>query len=163
MALTLENYRNSLRAFIKDETAKNRLLGFQKENTDDELDMYISMSLGLLNGMPPLIGGYSYATFPMPSLLLHQATIEALISNGIVNSRNELTYNNGGITVKVSDGDRYLKHLQILDRRTQMEMNNFKQIKISLNVDSGWGGSHSPYASLHGRAASLQPNSILSG
>ena len=92
----------------------NRLLKFTQENVDDELDLYINMALGFLNSIPPPVTTFTYATFPIPQLLLHQAAIECLISNGIVAARNDLTYNNGGVTVKISDGDRYLKHLQIL-------------------------------------------------
>jgi len=163
MALTQENYRNSLRAYIKDEQEKNRLLEFQRENTDDDLDLYLNMALGFLNGIPPLIGNYSWGDFPIPSLLLHQATIECLISNGICNARNELTYNNGGITVKIPDGDKYLKHIQNLIRMTDLELSSYKTIKVALNINAGFGGSHSPYAWLHGRAQTLQPNSILNG
>lgn len=160
--LTLEEYRTSLRAFIKDHAAKNRLLEFVEENTDDELDLYINMALGFLNSIPPLIGSFTYGTFPIPSLVIHQATVECLISNGICNSRNELTYNNGGITVKVSNGDKYLRHLQWLTRLTDQEIKSLLNIKIALNIDGGFGGVYSPYAYLSGSAATLQPNSILS-
>jgi hypothetical protein len=162
-ALTLENYRNSLRAYIKDQSEKNRLLKFVEENTDDELDLYINMSLGFLNAIPPLIGNFDYGTFPIPSLLIRQGVIECLISNGICYSRNDLTYNNGGITVRVSDGDRYLRHLQILTTAADREITALGKIKIALNIEGGFGGVYSPYAWMHGRAATLQPNSILSG
>ena len=161
-ALTLSDYRTSLRAFIKDHALKNRLLAFIEENDDDELDLYLNMSLGFLNSIPPIIGSFTFATFPIPALIIHQATIECLISNGILGSRNELTYNNGGITVKVSDGDRYLRHLQWLTRLTDQEIKSLLSIKIALNIDGGFGGVFSPYAYLHGSGATLQPNSILS-
>lgn len=162
MSLTLTNYRDSLRAFIKDQAAKNRLLNFVQENTDDELDMYLNMSLGFLNAIPPLIGSFSLATFPIPLLLIHQATIECLISNGILNSRNDLTYNNGGITVRISDGDKYHRHLEWLTNIANRGIDSLLKIKIALNIEGGYGGSHSPYAYLHGSGVSLQPNSILS-
>jgi hypothetical protein len=96
-------------------------------------------------------------------LIIHQAAIECLISNSIVQSRNDLTYNNGGITIKISDGQRYLSVLQILYRCTDMEINALKNIKIAINIQGGYGGVASPYAYLHGRSAVLNPNSILSG
>lgn len=163
MAMTLEVYRIALRDFIKDKTQYNRLLKFTQENIDDELDMYLNMALGFLNAIPPPVGEFAWATFPIPQLLIHQATIECLISNGIVAARNDLTYNNGGVTVKISDGDRYLKHLQILFRMADLAIANFKQIKVSINISGGWGGVSSPYAWLHGRDGTLEPNSILSG
>ena len=163
MALTEADYIDAVDRFIKDHGPLNRLLKFEEENTPDELGLYVNMALGFLNGIPPLLEPYSYGTFPIPSLLIHQATIECLISNSIVAARNDLTYNNGGVTVKIQDGDRYLKLLQILYRTTDMEISSYKQLKIALNINGGWGGVPSPYSSLHGRYATLQPNTILSG
>jgi len=160
--MTLIEYRTALRAYIKDNTALNRLLEFTEENINDELDLYLNMSLGFLNFIPPFIGSHTIETFPFGTLLIHQASIECLISNGIVNARNDLTYNNGGITIKISDGDRYLKQLQLLYRMTDMEIKSYRQIKIALNIDGGFGGVGSPYGSLHGSESFLQPNSILS-
>jgi len=162
MALDITTYRTHLRSFMKDHVGLNRLLKFAQENSDDEMDMYIYMSLGFLNSIPPNVGTHTLATFPVPALLIHQATIEALVSNGIVNARNDLTYNNGGITVRVSDGDRYLKHLQLLFRMTDKEILYYTKIRIAINIDGGFGGVSSPYGQLHGSDGSLQASSILS-
>ena len=163
MALDLAEYRESLRSFIKDVEALNRLLKFKEENEDSLLDLYLNMSLGFLNAIPPYLGPFAWDTFPIPNLIIHQATIECLISNSIVQARNELTYNNGGITIKVADGARYQGILQALYRCTDMEINSLKQIKIAMNIQNGYGGVASAYAYLHGRSATLNPNSILSG
>lgn len=163
MALTLENYRNSLRAYIKDSELKNILLRYTEENTDDELDLYVSMALGFLNAIPPPVVEFTYETFPIPSLLVHQAAIECLISNGILHARNELTYNNGGITVKIWDSERYVKFIQILTRQSDLEIQILTKVKMAANLNAAFGGVYSPYAYLHGRSATLNPNSILSG
>ena len=159
--MTQEEYRDAFRAFLKDQALKNRLLKFTEESTDDELDLYLNMALGWLINIPPLISAFTFATFPIPALLIHQATIECLISNSIVQARNDLTYNNGGITVKVDDGERYVRLLQLLYSRTDRMIELYIKIKIALNIEDGFGGVHSPYAYLHGTSTSLQPNSIL--
>jgi len=163
MALDIATYTAALRDFIKDHEAFNRLLKFEKENEDSYLRLYLNMALGFLDAIPPYIGPFGWDTFPIPNLIIHQATIECLISNSIVQARNELAYNNGGITVKISDGNRYLNILQILYRATDMEIKTLTQIKIAINIQSGWGGVSSPYSFLHGRSAILNPNSILDG
>jgi len=150
MALTLDDYRTALRNFIKDHDVLNRLIEFKQENTDDELDLYINMALGFLNSIPPIITPFTIGTFPIPALVIHQATIECLISNGIVMARNDLTFNNGGISVKISDGTRYLQHLQVLYNAADREIQSFKQIKVAININSGWGGVYSPYSYLGG-------------
>ena len=146
MALTEENYVNSLRAYIKDSELKNILLRYTEENTDDELTMYVQMALGFLNSIPPPVIAYDYGTFVIPSLLIHQAALECLISNGILHARNELTYNNGGITVKIWDSERYLKFIQILMRQTDMEIKMLTNAKIAINLNGAFGGVYSPYA-----------------
>jgi len=163
MSLTITEYNTALRTFIKDFDFLNRLLKFKFENTSGELDLYLNMALSFLNAVPPYIGPFTFSTFPIPNLIIHQGTIECLTSNGIVAARNELTYNNGGITVKVSDGSRYLNLLQLLYRGTEAEISALKNIKIAMNIQAGWGGVSSPYSYLHGRSAVLNPNSILSG
>ena len=163
MATALENYRTALVTYIKDKSELNRLLQFTTENTSDELDLYINMALSFSNSVPPMIASFTLDTFPIPSYILHQAAIEGLISNGILQARNELTYNNGGITVKISDGDRYTRFYQILLRWTDMELANLKSIKIAININGGYGGVYSPYGYLHGRGQTLNPNTLLSG
>jgi hypothetical protein len=163
-APTQAEYLSALRNFLKDIKDLNRLLKFELENADEPfLNLYLNMAFGFLNAIPPYIGPFTWGTFPIPNLLIHQATIECLISNSIVQARNELAYNNGGITVKIADGNRYMNLLQILYRATDMEISTLKQIKIAINIQNGYGGVSSPYSYLHGRSAVLNPNSILSG
>ena len=162
-ALSLADYRTALRNFIKDHEALNRLLKFEEESSSNELDMYIYMALGFLNSIPPILSTYTLETFPTPALLMHQASIECLISNSIVNARNELTYNNGGVTVKIPDGNKYMKMLQTLFRMTDQEISAYRNMKISININGGWGGVSSPYASFGSGGDTLQSNSLFSG
>jgi len=163
MALTEDNYVSSLRNYIKDSDIKNILLRYEKENVDAELQMYVQMAMSFLASIPPYVINFDYGTFPIPSLLVHQAAIECMISNGILHARNELTYNNGGITVKVFDSQRYLHFIQVLMRLADFEIQNLTKLKISINLDSGFGGVYSPYSYLHSRSQILNPNSILEG
>ena len=148
--MDLELYRNALRAFLKDHQDLNRLLKFEEESSDDKLDLYLNMALGFLNSVPPPVAAYSIGNFPVPSLLIHQGAIEALISNSILQSRNELTYNNGGITVKMPDGRRYESSLRMLYEAVGQELKMFSQMKVGININGCWGGVHSPYAYLAG-------------
>lgn len=159
--MTLIEYNTAMRNFIKDKEPLNRLLKFFLENEEEDLDIYINMALGFLQYVPPFLGIPTIEEFPMPALLIHQATIECLISNSIVQARNDLTYNNGGVTVKVSDGERYLRLLQQLYRMTDLEISAYKNLKIAQNIAAGWGGVYSPYSRIHGTQQSLLPNSIF--
>jgi hypothetical protein len=161
--MTQAEYIEGLRNYIKDHAALNRLLSFAAESIDDELEMYLSMALGFLNSVPPILNYVDYDSFPYPQLLIHQAAIETMISNSILSARNDLTYNNGGITVKITDGNRYLNMIQVMLKMTDREIEYWKQLKIAANINGGWGGTFSPYSRLHGRQQTLNPNTLLSG
>lgn len=149
MAWTVENYKKALRSFIKDHAQLNRLLNFKEENSDDGLEMYLMMALGTLNSMPPQVSvSYGYENFPIPSLLIHQATLECLISNEILQARNDIDYNNAGISVKADNGQRYNTQIEFLERMMGKELEMFSKLKININVFNGFGGSHSPYVNL---------------
>lgn len=163
MSASLTDYANYLRNFIKDHDFLNRLLKFKDENDFDELKMYMDMALNFVNMVPPIVVAFDFGTFPMPQLLIHQGAIEAMISNNILQARNDLTYNNGGITVKISDGNRYLNTINLLLRMTDREIAYLTQFKISANIEGSWGGVMSPYSRLHGRQQTLNPNTLLSG
>ena len=155
--MTLELYRNGLRDFLKDYEEFNRILKFEEENADDKLDLYLNMAVGFLNSIPPPVAVYSVESFPMPAALLHRAAIECLISNSILQSRNELSYNNGGISVKFPDGNRYSNAIQMLLNIFNQEIEMLRQYKISLNIEGGWGGVNSPYQYIAGYPYLIRP------
>lgn len=159
--MTLEDYRNGVRGYLKDYQELNRLLKFEEENANDKIDLYVNMALGFLNSIPPLVTNYGIDTFPIPPLLMHQAVIEALISNSIVQARNELSYNNGGISVKIPDGRRYLPILQELYKVANTEIKFLREAKVAINIDNGWGGVPSPYQYIAGYPYLLRPYSGL--
>lgn len=148
--MNIEIYREGLKDFLKDYEDLNILLDHEEENSSPKLDLYIHMALGFLNSIPPAVAFYDVNTFPLPGLLIHRAAIECLISNSILQARNELSYNNGGISVKVSDGNRYANQINMLLSVFNQEMDMFRQSKVSMNIDSCWGGMNSPYQYIAG-------------
>lgn len=140
-----------LRAYLIDFDTVNLLWEFEEESGDTQLDMYIFMALGSLNATPPPIKIFDVTEFPHPALLIHSAALECLRSNSIFQARNDIQYNNSGISVKMHDGQRYNTQLQFLSNLVSQEMEQFLKLKISLNCSAGWGGSWSPYATLNGR------------
>jgi len=146
--MTLTEYRDVLRNYLKDYEGLNRLLNFKEENEDADLDMYLKMALGQVNFISPIIKTWDFDAFPFPALIINQATIECLISNGIVSARNELEYNNGGVVVRVPRGDKYVNSINALMRNNAQMLQAFAQWKIAKNLEAAYGLVHSPYALL---------------
>ena len=159
--MTLEDYRKGLRAYLRDYQDLNRILKFEEENSGDLLDLYINSALGFLNAIPPHVITYTVLNFPIPILIIHQATIECLISNGILQARNELSYNNGGVSIKIPDGTRYLRSLQELYRSADRGIKALESIKVSININNAWGGVSSPYQNLSGYSYLTLPSNGL--
>lgn len=136
-----------MRKFLKDLAEKNILLDFQEENTDEFLELYLDIALSYLNNFPPPVANYSFQQFPNAALLLHRSAWETMMSNNIVKARNDLTYNDGGITV--NDGPKYKEILRMLEAILRTEEENWKKYLVSVNIAQGWGGVSSPYANLY--------------
>lgn len=141
-------YIDLLRGFIKDHEGLNRLLEFEKESEDSELDAFLNLALNDLNFIPPHIQSWTIEDFPYPNLLVSQAAIQVLVSNGIVNSRNELQYNNGDVAVKLPDGNKYMNHLNVLLKQNQQRVQAFQQMKVKTNMERAYGIIGSPYSYL---------------
>ena len=150
-------YRDGLRMFVKDYEELNRILKWEEENADPALDLYINMALGFLNTMPPNVAVYGVQDFPFPGLLIHRAAVDCMISNSILQARNELSYNNGGISVKFPDGNRYSNQIQALLNILTGELDMFRQFKVSINIEGGWGGLNSPYQYIAGYPYLIRP------
>ena len=160
--MDIKLYRDGLRDFLKDFSEINRLLNFNEENSDSQLDLYLNMALGFLSNVPPPSESYTdVSAFPIPSLLIHAAVEQCLLSNSIRQARNELTYNNGGISVKVPDGSRYLQMLTAMSQQMNRELQMLTQRKVYLNIEMGWGGVNSPYQYIAGYPYLIRPYNSL--
>jgi len=142
-----------LRSYLIDLSSVNIILEFDTENSDTALDMYLAMALSQCMMSPPFLKqlNYDLTTFPMPTLLIHAAALECLKSNGIFQARNDVQYNNSGISLKAHDGQRYNTQIQYLENTIAREMDYWTKFKIQINIQGCYGGIWSPYATLNGR------------
>lgn len=161
--MTQAQYVKGLRTFLVDFSNKNRIIRFEQENSDDALELYLEMALGVLVNLPPAVLQWGFDDFPIPSLLIHQAVLECLASNSILQSRNEIQYNNGGISVKFPDGGRYMNAMQPLYRFIENELKALVGLKVNANIDAAWGGVSSPYVFIAGYPYLIKPYSGLGG
>jgi len=136
-----------LNRFIRDDEKLNRLIE-GRESSPAQLRMALEDSLDDWNTTPPPIAHISYETHPSRRLLIRGAVIEILESAGILMSRNRLDYNDGGITVRISDkaGDYSQWITSVVNRYERKKL----EIKRSINVGLGWGYVESEYSTING-------------
>lgn len=144
--LAQEKARRYLRLFLNDTPELNRLIRRQ-ESTDDKLDLALVLAIDDYCITPPLLGQLSIENFPSPWLLLYGATIQVLRSAGLLQSRNELMYQAGNVSVRIFDKTGLYQSwiatfMQDYERKKQA-------FKIAQNIAGALGdGVRSEYSNL---------------
>ena len=133
-----------LRSFLNDTEELNTLKGV-KESTDDDLYYALLDALDEINfEFVPAVQYDGLDDVPSFNLLKMGATLQILISKGILSARNTLSFSDsGGITVRDHDEHgRYINYYNVLVNKyirgvTAMKMND--------NINGGYGGVGSEY------------------
>lgn len=132
-----------LRAYLRDDPILNELIE-GKESSDGQLRDAILDAIEDWNTTQPPLANINILTHPSQRLLIRGAAIEILHSAGILQSRNRLDYNDGGIVVrdkdKAPDYQAWISHL-IRDYETK-KIN----LKKSSNISIGFGAIPSEYS-----------------
>lgn len=138
----MEKARRYLRLFLQDTPELNRLIR-KKESEADLIDFAIEMTISDWNATTPMLYPVSIENFPSLYMLMMGASIQILVSQGILQARNELQYNAGGSSFLRSNKSNYYMQWAI-NLQNQYELKK-RNIKIQQNVSRGWGGVSSEY------------------
>jgi hypothetical protein len=137
-----EKAKAYLRLFMRDTAQLNRLI--RKEESDDIMFQFaIDMAISDWNSTNPIIAPVSIGNYPSLYLLLHGGAIQLLKSQGLLQSRNELTYTSGGSSLIRSNKTQYYQSwLMNFGNEYSTKVRN---MKLQMNVAQGWGGVVSEY------------------
>lgn len=148
-----EQFVSGVRLYLRDHPALNRLI--HGEETNDRMIAWCVMdAISEFNGTPPLLGTYSFTYFMENNLqsLLRKGTVICILESvGLLQTRNHLPFNDGGLSVSVSDKTPLLQSW--IDRFRAKWDPEVKQVKIAMNIDSlldGGGGVASEYFAISG-------------
>jgi len=137
-----------LRDYLRDHAGLNTLLCDKQEHTDSQLRLAVNMGLGAFNVLTP-ISSYTIKSLPTVAypFLLHEGAIEALIMAGILHSRNQLSYSDGGITVADhAKGGSYQGWINAITSLRRMAAKE-KEYKVQLNIEGCYGSIDSEFQS----------------
>lgn len=139
---TEEKLVDRLRCFLRDDPALNKLIkGF--ESSPKQLIFALEDSVDDWNNTPPPLAPINLDTHPSRRLLIRGAAIEILRSAGILQSRNRLSYSDGGVNVQVSDKaadyQAWLNNMVNDYERKKLEL------KKSINLAMAYGEVPSEY------------------
>lgn len=136
-----------VRQFMRDYPELNRLIQGE-EHSNRMISWAILDALDDFNTTPP-ITQLQLTSFPSRYLLLRGTVISLLESLGMLMTRNQLTFSDGGIQVGISDKTNLLMNwIQMFTNKYEQKK---KELKIAMNIESGWGGGvHSEYLWMNG-------------
>lgn len=145
--IELNRFISMVRMYMRDIPELNRLIA-GVEHSNRQIVWAIADALSDWNSTPPLITPVGLETHPSMYLLLRAVAISLLESVGILQTRNHLSFSDGGIQVGVSDKTPYIQSwLQLLKNSYEEKK---KQLKTAINIESAWdGGVSSEYAYLN--------------
>jgi hypothetical protein len=133
---SLQDHAKHVRKFIKDFPKLNELKGVE-ESSDSDIMLYSFLALDDYNLTPPVISPVHFESFPSHSLLLLGTVCYSLLSNGILQHRNSISYQDGGQNVNVWDkGPAYMGNAKLF---AQLWESKKIALKRSINMSNGYG------------------------
>lgn len=140
-----------VRAKMRDYPELNRLTD-GVESSDRDIAMALMLSIDKYNNTPPLLPAVGVLDHPSLSLLVDGAIIELLTSNGLLQTRNQMSYSDGqGVQVGISDKTPQI--MQWLNMFSGGYEQRLYKLKISRNLANALGsqiGIPSEYALING-------------
>ncbi len=111
----------------------------RKQESDDlRLDLAIMLTVDDFNVTAPILSPITVATFPSLWMLMYGSSIQVLRSQGILQSRNELSYSSGGVSVRIFDKTQsYQSWIAQFVAEYERKKQNFK---IAQNISGAMGG-----------------------
>jgi hypothetical protein len=136
---------DDVKMYIKDFSDRNRLLQ-APEFSEDRIRLCMELALDDFNTIP-IQTGFSLDNFPSRVILLLGTIAHLYRGEKVFQARNNLTYNDGGITV--NDTDKAAAYEQIGNQFMQEFETKTRWWKREYNMSLGWGGFGSEYAGFY--------------
>ncbi len=134
--LRLNNLVQQIRTYIRDYPELNRLIA-GVESSPRQIIWAIYDTLDDFNSTPPFTQFHLH-DFPSKSVFIRGVVCSLLESIGLLQTRNQISFTDGGIQVGISDKTPLIQSwLQLL--RNSYEEKKMR-IKVANNIESAWGG-----------------------
>jgi len=131
-----------VRDFLRDHAQFNALLDGE-ETSDGIINLCAELAADDFSTTPPPVGRFGVENHPSFYLLFYGTIIQILRSAGLLQSRNNLNYSDGGLTVATSDkAPQYKGWADSFFAEYEAKKRTFK---ISLNAGAAYGGVSSEY------------------
>lgn len=127
---------NMVRLYTRDHPELNRLIS-GVESSNRQIAWAIMDTLDDFNTEPPTTG-YNLSNFPSMSLLIRGVTCSLLESIGLLQTRNHLSFSDGGIQIGVNDKTPFIQSWLQMFRNSYEDKK--RKMKQAANIENAWGG-----------------------
>ena len=141
MALLLEV--EEVQTIIQDIAEKNHLLD-GTEFPEVMIELARSLAISEYNLIPPLSSD-DINTFPSKALLMSGTLYKLFAGQAALLFRNHMSYSDGNLVIPIEERGQFYQSLAAMYQADFT--NGAKQLKIHLNMESGWGMVQSDYSS----------------
>lgn len=139
--IELNKFVQYVRAYLRDYPELNRLIA-GVESSNRQIVWAIMDALDDFNTTPPLIRPFGLINFPSKSILLRGTVCSLLESIGLLQTRNHISFSDGGLQVGINDKTPFIQSWLQMFRGSYEEKK--LRLKTSYNIESAWeGGLHS--------------------
>jgi len=122
----------SVRAYMRDFPELNRLITGQ-ESSDRQIQWAIMDTLDEWNATPPFLGKATLRNMPPISMLRDGIAAYLIESVAILQTRNEVSFSDGGLTVQIAPARANLQISALLRERFLQKMGKYKD---SQNIEA---------------------------
>ena len=144
--VALTEFVQRIRHFMRDFPELNRLIKGE-EHSDRFIIYAIQEALEDFNTTVP-VTSYTLDNFPSPYILRQGAVVILLESSVVLQTRNHISFSDGGIQVAADKVPLYQSLIQLFSSKYERMKQNYK---IYLNIEGGWGsGPYSEYRWVNG-------------
>ena len=134
--LELNSVVQQIRSFTRDYPELNRLIAGE-ESSNRQIIWAIFDTLDDYNTTPPFTL-HDVGNFPSKSLLVRGAVCSLLESIGLLQTRNHLTFSDGGIQVGINDKTPFIQSWLQVFRNAYEDKK--QKLKVAYNIETAWGG-----------------------
>lgn len=131
-----------VRIYIKDRADSNYLITGE-EFSDERIELAMELTVDTFNFMTPTTN-YDLTSFPSKAMLLYGTLANLFSGQSALAARNQMSYSDGGLNIPIEE--RFQLYQSLAAQYGQQYSDLSKQWKIQANMESGWGGVSSDYA-----------------
>lgn len=136
--LQIDAFVNMVRTFMRDYPELNRLIA-GAESSNRQIAWAVLDTLDDFNSEPPYIGDFGLDNFPSMSLLIRGTVCSLLESIGLLQTRNHISFSDGGIQVGINDKTPFIQSWLQMFRNSYEDKK--RKFKTARNIENAWGGS----------------------